>query len=666
VKIDEALGGKTPTAPKVAPKNIAEAFKDAKAKDPSLTLKKLQDGAKVPKVRADTPLRPELIKKLKPLADRAVQADKLKLLKQLAPQKGSDKVSIPVGNSFSTSDANALVTVVEFSDFQCPFCKRVTGTIDQIKKQYGAKVRVVFKHNPLPFHKDAPYASQAAIAAGNQGKFWEMHDKLFIDTRALKPEKIKQYATELGLDMAKFEADLNSDATKAQIKADQALAAKLGARGTPHFFVNGSRLPGALPFDRFKSVIDAELKAVEDLVKAGKTPAAAYDERVAKNYAPPAPRKPRGGAAADSNTVYNIQPGNSYAKGGAEPLVTIIEFSEFQCPFCSRVLPTMKKIHETYGDKVRIVFKHNPLPFHKDATPASKAALAAGEQGKFWEMHDLLFANQRKLKAADLEGYAAQLGLDMTKFKADMAKPEYDKMIAADQALAARFGARGTPGFFINGRNLSGAQPFDNFKKIIDEEVKKAEALIAKGTARKDVYKALTAKGATKAAAPAPSRAPSADDKTVYNIDPGAGYAKGGAEPLVTIIEFSEFQCPFCSRVLPTLKKVHETYGADVRVVFKHNPLSFHKDAKPAAKAALAAGAQGKFWEMHDLLFANQRKLKTADLEGYAAQLGLDMAKFKADMANADFDKAIAADQALAAQFGARGTPNFFINGRNL
>jgi protein-disulfide isomerase len=101
------------------------------------------------------------------------------------------KPSIPVGNSFSTSDANALVTVVEFSDFQCPFCKRVTGTIDQIKKQYGAKVRVVFKHNPLPFHKDAPYASQAAIAAGNQGKFWEMHDKLFIDTRALKPEKIK-------------------------------------------------------------------------------------------------------------------------------------------------------------------------------------------------------------------------------------------------------------------------------------------------------------------------------------------------------------------------------------------------------------------------------------------------------------------------------------------
>jgi protein-disulfide isomerase len=574
--------------------------------------------------------------------------------------------SIPVGTSASNGDANALVTVIEFSDFQCPFCKRVTNTLKQIKDQYGSQVRVVFKHNPLPFHKDAPYASKAAIAAGKQGKFWEMHDKLFINTRQLKPENIKQYVNDLGLDAARFEADLNSKETQAQIDADQALAKKLGARGTPHFFVNGTRLPGALPFDRFKSVIDEEIKAVKALTASGQSAADAYKARVAKNYAAPKPRQPRNRPAADDKTVYNIQPGTSYAKGGSEPLVTIIEFSEFQCPFCSRVLPTMKKIHETYGDQVRVVFKHNPLPFHKEAKPASKAALAAGEQGKFWEMHDLLFANQRKLKPADLEGYATQLGLDLEKFKADMKNPSYDKAIAADQALAAQFGARGTPGFFINGRNLRGAQPFANFKKIIDEEIKKAQALIAKGTARKAVYAALTQKGKTKAQAPQRKPRPSADDKTVYNIQPGPSYAKGGSQPLVTIIEFSEFQCPFCSRVLPTMKKIHETYGDDVRVVFKHNPLSFHKDAMPASQAALAAGEQGKFWEMHDLLFQNQRKLKAADLEGYATKLGLDMAKFKADAQDPRFAKAIKADQALGARFGARGTPNFFINGRNL
>jgi protein-disulfide isomerase len=168
------------------------------------------------------------------------------------------------------------------------------------------------------------------------------------------------------------------------------------------------------------------------------------------------PRKPRNALSADSKTVYNIDPGTSYAKGGAESLVTIIEFSEFQCPFCSRVLPTMKKIHETYGQDVKVVFKHNPLFFYKDATPASKAALAAGEQGKFWEMHDLLFANQRKLKSENLDAYATQLGLDMAKFKADMANPKFDAVIKADQALGATFGARGTPNFFINGCNLCG------------------------------------------------------------------------------------------------------------------------------------------------------------------------------------------------------------------
>jgi protein-disulfide isomerase len=264
----------------------------------------------------------------------------------------------------------------------------------------------------------------------------------------------------------------------------------------------------------------------------------------------------------------------------------------------------MKKIHETYGDKVRVVFKHNPLPFHKDAGPASKATLAAGEQGKFWEMHDLLFANQRKLKASDLDGYAVKLGLEMTKFKADMASEKFSKQIKADQVLGARFGARGTPNFFVNGRNLRGAQPFDNFKKIIDEEIKKAKALIAKGTPRKAIYKALTGKGLTKAAAPTPRKRP--EDNKVYKVDVKAGDAiKGNPNAPVTIVEFSDFQCPFCSRVNPTIKKIFETYGDKVRVVFKHSPLAFHKDAPLASEAALVAGAQGKFWEMHDVFFAN-------------------------------------------------------------
>jgi len=106
------------------------------------------------------------------------------------------------------------------------------------------------------------------------------------------------------------------------------------------------------------------------------------------------------------------------SKGPADAKVNIVAFSDFQCPFCSRVVPTLHEIEKTYGNKVRVFFRHNPLPFHADAPLASEAAVAAEQQGKFWEMHDKLFANQQNLKRPDLEKYAQEVGLDMGKFKA--------------------------------------------------------------------------------------------------------------------------------------------------------------------------------------------------------------------------------------------------------
>ena len=576
---------------------------------------------------------------------------------------------IPIGSSYATGGpATAPVTIVEFSEFQCPFCKRVGPTMKQIKEKYGDKVRVVFKHNPLPFHKDAPYAAQASIAAGQQGKFWEMHAKLFENQKALKKADIDGYAKAIGLDMAKFNKAVDSKDVKDQIAADQALAKKVGARGTPNFLINGEQLSGAQPLNRFTAVIDAQLEAAEALTKAGTKPDQVYAALVKKNFKAPSnkPGKKKGGGD-DSKTVYKIPADKGYAKGGKEPLVTIVEFSEFQCPFCKRVLPTQDKILEEYGDDVRIVFKHNPLPFHKDAPLASESTLAAGAQGKFWEMHDKLFENQRKLKREDIDGYAKAIGLDMQKFKADLDSGKFKADIAADQKLAAQFGARGTPNFFVNGRQISGARPFDAFKKVIDEEIKKAKALIKAGTPRGQVYAKLTEKGLTKAEKPTPKKRPAADNKTVYKMPVyGTEGIKGAKDALVTIVEFSEFQCPFCSRVLPTQNKILETWGKDVRIVFKHNPLPFHKDAPYASKAALAAGKQGKFWPMHDKLFENQKALKPDQIEGYAKSIGLDMAKFKTDVASKDIADQVARDMKDAATFGARGTPNFFINGRNL
>ena len=350
------------------------------------------------------------------------------------------------------------------------------------KKEYGDKVRIVFKHNPLSFHKDAPYAAQASIAAGMQGKFWPMHDKLFANMRKLKVADVDGYAKAVGVDMTKYKADVNSSKVKAMVAADQALARKVGARGTPNFFVNGKQLSGAQPFARFKTAIDAELKAAEAALKKGVSKKALYATQVKKNYKAPTKRPNNKRPAADTKTVYKVPAGNSYAKGPKDALVTIIEFSEFQCPFCKRVLPTMDKIVKEYGDKVRIVFKHNPLPFHKDAPYAAQASLAAGMQGKFWPMHDKLFENMRKLKKDQVDGYAKAVGLDMAKYNTDVNSAAVKQQVAADQKIARQFGARGTPNFFINGRKLTGARPFPAFKTIIDEEIKKAEKLLKAGT----------------------------------------------------------------------------------------------------------------------------------------------------------------------------------------
>ena len=154
----------------------------------------------------------------------------------------------------------APITIVEFSDFQCPFCSRANETVDQVMKAYPNQVRLVFRHFPLEFHQQAPKASEAALCAGDQGKFWEMHDTLFANQKALEVPALKGYAKQLGLDTGKFDKCLDSGEKASIVQADLAEGKKVGVNGTPAFFINGVLLSGAQPFEEFKSVIDAELQ----------------------------------------------------------------------------------------------------------------------------------------------------------------------------------------------------------------------------------------------------------------------------------------------------------------------------------------------------------------------------------------------------------------------
>jgi len=162
------------------------------------------------------------------------------------------------------------------------------------------------------------------------------------------------------------------------------------------------------------------------------------------------------------------------AKGPANAPVTIVEFSDFQCPFCSRLTPTLKQVEEKYGDKVRLVFRQYPLPFHQNAQKAAEASLCALDQGKFWELHDAMFGNQAELGVDQLKAKAASLGLNADKFNKCLDSGEKAAAIQADIKAGSAAGVSGTPAMFINGRFINGAVPIDNITTVIDDELRRA------------------------------------------------------------------------------------------------------------------------------------------------------------------------------------------------
>ena len=178
------------------------------------------------------------------------------------PQVDPNKVyEIPVADSAVRGPKDAPVTITMFSDFQCPFCAQTAPVIEQVLAAYPNDVNFVMKQFPLrQIHPNADAAARAAIAAGKQGKFWEMHDELYKNFRTLTPETIKGIAEKLALDMKKFEADMNSDEAKKQVDEELALGQKSDVRGTPSFFVNG-KIAQNRTVDGFKAQIDTELKA---------------------------------------------------------------------------------------------------------------------------------------------------------------------------------------------------------------------------------------------------------------------------------------------------------------------------------------------------------------------------------------------------------------------
>jgi len=198
-----------------------------------------------------------------------------------APRKPMLPAYVPLAeHSPSKGPAPAKVTVVEFSDFQCPFCSRGNKTVMELLEQYP-DVRLVMRHNPLPFHpqaKPAAFAMQAALRQ-DADEAWALHDLMFANRKALSDADLEGYAKKVGLDVAAFNEVRTSAAVKKEVDLDQALAKKVGARGTPTFFINGVPLRGAQPLDKFIDIVDEELDAAQKLLDGGTDLGDVYEKR---------------------------------------------------------------------------------------------------------------------------------------------------------------------------------------------------------------------------------------------------------------------------------------------------------------------------------------------------------------------------------------------------
>ena len=572
---------------------------------------------------------------------------------------------------------NAPVTVVEFSDFQCPYCSRVAPTVAQLKGTYGDKIKIVWKDLPLDFHKNAMPAAIAArvvfLAKGNEA-FWKFNQKLFQNQAQESDDNYKKWAAELGVTDADFTK--HKDAAEKKVKANLADAQKLGIQGTPNFLIDGEALTGAQPIEKFKTVVDAHLKKAAELKGKGVSDEALYAE-LTKSYfqqKPAAQDEDDDKPPPDDFTVWNVPVGDSPVRvgDGSDPkkhdaLVTVVVFSDFQCPFCKRVEPAMAQAAKDYGDKVRFVWKNYPLPFHNRAMQAAQVAMEAkkekGDAG-FWKAHDALFDSQPKLEDADLDAISKTLGLDIAKVDDAIKTMPFKDAIQKDMDLGEDVGVRGTPKSFINGRVVDGAQPYDAFKHIIDQELPKAQAKVAAGTPIDKLYDEIIkgGKGGALAALPVPAGSP----------------WKGGRDAKVVIQVFSDFQCPFCKRaefatpgpdgkVDPNgagLKAAIDKYGDKIKIVWRNFPLSFHNRAEPAAEFAVEAFKQkgnDTFWKVHDDLFDSQPKLEEADLQAIATKEGIDWGKAKAALDSHKYKADIDQDTKDGGSVGVTGTPGFFI-----
>jgi len=369
------------------------------------------------------------------------------------PRRRYDAASIK--EAPSRGDPNAPITLEEFADFHCSFCRRAVKVTGQLMENYSGQIRWVFRHFPL---RTSPgqgsfLTHEASVCAQEQGKFWEFHSFAMSSNRPPTRAQIFSFPANHGLNVAQFQECVDSHKYQDFIIEESEEGRRRGVRGTPAFFMNDYKVTGARPYEHFSDMIEGILDpAKKDLL----------EKRIERR------REPK-----EKVTFDDLE--GKPALGPKDAPVILVEFGDYHCPFCKRALPTVNQIMENYKGKIRRVWRHFPLSFHKGAERTHQAAACAHEQGKFWDYHAGLFSVRPGAggDAAYIK-LAQEAGLNKKKFKTCLESGKYQELIKQEVAKGVSYGVSGTPSFFINGNQISGAQPYEAFDRLIKKELSQA------------------------------------------------------------------------------------------------------------------------------------------------------------------------------------------------
>jgi protein-disulfide isomerase len=334
-------------------------------------------------------------------------------------------------------------------------------------------------------------------------------------------------------------------------------------------------------------------------------------------------------AAAPVPRPATVKPAKAAAAPAPADQIEVVLYSDFQCPFCAQFAKPFREFQAkgVEGVKTRVTFKNFPLSIHPKAQLAHQAAMAARQQGKFWQMHDLLFANLGQVDRAHLLEYATRLGLDMARFEKDLDSPRTKQLVAADLADGAKVGVRGTPTYTINGKLYSGTRSFEQLKQLALNEHRKTRALA--------------------------------------EITDGL-LTKGPADAAVTVELFADLASPVTRQAVEVLNDLMRRQPSTVRVQFRNFPLSFHPQAALAHEAAMTAAKHGRFWEFAECVLSHQESLREQDLIAFAGQVGLGQTAFAETLRDHRYAPRVEADVQSGAQRGIRGSPVMLVNGKRI